>query len=200
MGPGPENHQGTRYMPTVNHSTVVSEKYSLGSPTETPCIRVIYQPLWHIFPSLFSLIWCMPYWYLNKPDCVYLGQNKPLNSIRSGNRGEKKRRLNQTRTLMEQVELVEFLLNLIILGGKNFPAMQEMWVWSLGQEDPRRRKWQPTPVFLPGKSHGQRSLAGYSSWDHKAPGTTENTVHMQASPSSLWTRVWRLKWEHSPKC
>ena len=27
---------------------------------------------------------------------------------------------------------------------------------------PRRRKWQPTPVFLPGKSHGQRSLAGYS--------------------------------------
>ena len=26
---------------------------------------------------------------------------------------------------------------------------------------PRRRKWQPTPVFLPGKSHGQRSLAGY---------------------------------------
>ena len=45
MGPGPENHQGTHYMPTVNRSTVVSEKYSLGSPTEMPCIRVIYQPL-----------------------------------------------------------------------------------------------------------------------------------------------------------
>ena len=30
-----------------------------------------------------------------------------------------------------------------------------------------RRKWQPTPVFSPGKSHGQRSLAGYSPWDHK---------------------------------
>ena len=29
---------------------------------------------------------------------------------------------------------------------------------------PWRRKWQPTPVFLPGKSHGQRSLAGYSPW------------------------------------
>ena len=27
---------------------------------------------------------------------------------------------------------------------------------------PWRRKWQPTPVFLPGKSHGQRSLVGYS--------------------------------------
>ena len=29
-----------------------------------------------------------------------------------------------------------------------------------------RRKWQPIPTFLPGKSHGQRSLAGYSSWGH----------------------------------
>ena len=29
---------------------------------------------------------------------------------------------------------------------------------------PWRRKWQPTPVFLPGESHGQRSLAGYSPW------------------------------------
>ena len=27
-------------------------------------------------------------------------------------------------------------------------------------------KWQPTPVFLPGKSHGQKSLAGYSLWGH----------------------------------
>ena len=32
---------------------------------------------------------------------------------------------------------------------------------------PWRRRWHPTPVFLPGKSHGQRSLVGYSSWDHK---------------------------------
>ena len=28
-----------------------------------------------------------------------------------------------------------------------------------------RRKWQPAPVFLPGESHGQRNLEGYSSWD-----------------------------------
>ena len=32
---------------------------------------------------------------------------------------------------------------------------------------PWRRKWQPTPVLLPGKSHGQRSLAGYSPWGHR---------------------------------
>ena len=35
-----------------------------------------------------------------------------------------------------------------------------------------RRKWQPTPVFLPGKSHGQRGLVGYSPWGHKVTGTT----------------------------
>ena len=32
---------------------------------------------------------------------------------------------------------------------------------------PWKRKWQPIPVFLPGKFHGQRNLAGYSSWGHK---------------------------------
>ena len=38
---------------------------------------------------------------------------------------------------------------------------------------PWRRKWQPTPVFLLGKSHGQRSLADYSPWDRKELETTE---------------------------
>ena len=40
-------------------------------------------------------------------------------------------------------------------------------VQSLGLEDPWRRKWQLTPVFLPEESHGQRSLAGYSPWGPK---------------------------------
>ena len=47
---------------------------------------------------------------------------------------------------------------------KRLPAMQETRVQSLGQEDPLERKWQPTPVFLPGESHGWRSLEGYSPW------------------------------------
>ena len=47
---------------------------------------------------------------------------------------------------------------------KRLPAMQETWVRSLGQEDPWRRKWQPTTVYLPGESHGWRSLVGYSPW------------------------------------
>ena len=38
---------------------------------------------------------------------------------------------------------------------------------------PWRRKWQPTPVFLPGKSHGWWNLVGYSPWDHKELNTTE---------------------------
>ena len=42
-----------------------------------------------------------------------------------------------------------------------------------------RRKWQPTPVFLPRKSHGQRSLVGYSPWGHRELNMTEqmNTVN-----------------------
>ena len=40
---------------------------------------------------------------------------------------------------------------------------------------PRRRKWQPTPIFLPGESHGQRSLVGYGPWGHKESDTTEVT-------------------------
>ena len=38
---------------------------------------------------------------------------------------------------------------------------------------PWRRKWQPTPVFLPGKSQGKRSLVGYSPWGHKESDRTE---------------------------
>ena len=40
---------------------------------------------------------------------------------------------------------------------------------------PWRRKWQPTPVFLPGESHGQRSQMGYSPWGHKELDVTEAT-------------------------
>ena len=42
-----------------------------------------------------------------------------------------------------------------------------------------RRKWQPTPVFLPGESHGQKSLEGYSPWDHKKSDTTERLTLTQ---------------------
>ena len=51
--------------------------------------------------------------------------------------------------------------------------MQETWIQPLGQEDPLERKWQPIPVFLPGKSGGQRRLMDYSPWDHKESDMTE---------------------------
>ena len=53
------------------------------------------------------------------------------------------------------------------------------WVWKI----PWRRNWQPTPVLLPRKSHGWRSLAGYSQWGHKESDTTEwltlITIHVE---------------------
>ena len=48
-----------------------------------------------------------------------------------------------------------------------------MWVQSLGQEDPLEKEMQPTPVFLPGKSHGQGSLVGYSPRGCKESNMTE---------------------------
>ena len=56
---------------------------------------------------------------------------------------------------------------------KRLPTMQKTgfdpWVGKI----PWRRKWQPTPVFLPGKFHGQRSLVGYSPWGRKESDMTE---------------------------
>ena len=66
-----------------------------------------------------------------------------------------------------------FPASLVAQRVKNPPAMQETWVQSLGQEDPWRRAWQLTPVFLHGESHGQRILVGYSPWGHKESETTE---------------------------
>ena len=46
-----------------------------------------------------------------------------------------------------------------------------------------KRAWQLTPVFLPGESHGQRSLLGYSSWSYKESDITEATEHTCIHPS-----------------
>ena len=54
--------------------------------------------------------------------------------------------------------------SLVAQSVKNLPVVQETWVRKI----PCRRKWQPTPVFLLGESHGQRSLAGYSPWGRKS--------------------------------
>ena len=56
----------------------------------------------------------------------------------------------------------------------------------------QRRKWQPTPVFLPGKSHGQRSLAGYNPWGHQRVGhnlVTQHTTKILTRLLQIWTRL-----------
>ena len=50
---------------------------------------------------------------------------------------------------------------------KNSPAKKEIQVWPLIRKIPRRRKWQPTLVFSPGKSHGQRGPVGCGPWGGK---------------------------------
>ena len=54
-----------------------------------------------------------------------------------------------------------------------------------------RREWQPTPVFLPGKLHGQRNLEVYSPWGHKESDTTELLTLNNTHP-------WRRKWQSTP--
>ena len=60
---------------------------------------------------------------------------------------------------------------------------------------PWRRAWQPTPVFLPGESHGQRSLVGYSPWGYKESVTSKHStvqcvyVYPQFPILSLFTLV-----------
>ena len=61
---------------------------------------------------------------------------------------------------LAEFEIHEILALLVAQSVKNLPAVQETWVQSLGWEDPLGRKWHSPSVFLPGESHGQRSLAG----------------------------------------
>ena len=66
-------------------------------------------------------------------------------------------------------------------------------------------KWQPTPVFLPGKSHGRRSLVGYRPWDCKESDTTEwlhsltpVTIHWVAYQQNLcqtWEWTFSAPWD-----
>ena len=69
--------------------------------------------------------------------------------------------------------IVELRASQVAQRVKCLPAMQETWAQSLDREDPLGRKWQPTPVPLPGKSDGWRSLVGYSPWGCKELDMTE---------------------------
>ena len=57
---------------------------------------------------------------------------------------------------------------------KKLPAMQEAMLDPWVKKISWRRKWQPSPVFLPGKFHGQMSLVDYSPWGGKESDTIEH--------------------------
>ena len=62
-------------------------------------------------------------------------------------------------------------------------------VRSLGQDDPWGRKWQPMPVFLLGKFHGQKSLVVYSPWGHEESDIPEHTcTHLNKQAQTLAPR------------
>ena len=56
-----------------------------------------------------------------------------------------------------------------------------------------RRQWQPTPVLLPGKSHGQRNLVGFSPWGCQESDTTEQ-LHFHALEKEMATHSGVLTW------
>ena len=85
---------------------------------------------------------------------------------------------------------------------KCLPAMRETRVRSQVGKIPWRKKWQPTPVLLPGKFHGWSSLVGYNPWDHKESDTTEqlqwftgeeessvSKIREKATPQFVWLKV-----------
>ena len=57
-----------------------------------------------------------------------------------------------------------------------------------------RRKWQPTPVFLPGESQGQGSLVGCRLWGHTESDTTEATQHQQQQQQTLQKGMWLCRY------
>ena len=61
----------------------------------------------------------------------------------------------------------------------------QLYVFSSWEDPSWRSKWQPTPVFLPGKSCGQRSLMDYSTWGRKELDTTEQLTHTHMVSKSV---------------
>ena len=66
-------------------------------------------------------------------------------------------------------------------------------IWDSFMKTLIKRKWHPTPVLLPGKSHGWRSRVGCSPWGHRRVG------HNWATSLSLFTLMhWRRRWQSTP--
>ena len=94
-----------------------------------------------------------------------------------------------------------YLASLVAQTVKNLPAMQETHVWSLDQEDPLEKGWQPTSVFLSGESHEQRSLSGYSPWCRRVRHDWATNIHTHIH-IQIFKNLWDKKkcWVSTLKC
>ena len=70
---------------------------------------------------------------------------------------------------------------------KHLPTVPETWARSLGREDPLEKEKGTHSSTLPGKSHGRRSLVGYSLWSRKESNTTEQLhfLHIKKNKSKI---------------
>ena len=82
---------------------------------------------------------------------------------------------------------------------KKLSTMWETWVQSPSWEDPRRREWQPTPVFFPEEFHGQRSLVSYSPWGHKELDMAEQLTHTHIHTWQFYSQIFKESPYFSPQ-
>ena len=107
--------------------------------------------------------------------------------------------VNKAEIIFVSTKFIVQAVTLVAQRLKHPPPLQETWVRSLGVgKIPWRRKWQPTPVLLPGESHGWRSLVGYSPQGHKESDTTERihfTSMMTCDHEDILQGALRTRWE-----
>ena len=72
---------------------------------------------------------------------------------------------------------------------KNLPAVQETQFQPLGPDDPLEKRMVPTPGFLPGEFHGQRSLVGYHPWGRRESDTVERLTLSLFMLSAIWATL-----------
>ena len=86
------------------------------------------------------------------------------------------------RSLLNYKETNRQIQNVVSSTGQLLDLYQLLMDLKKGRVGKRRRQWHPTPVLLPGKSHGWRSLVGCSPWGHEESDTTER-LHFHVSLS-----------------
>ena len=118
---------------------------------------------------LFLVIWCL------------LWQKRYLFTLRKAN----------------QILRVNFWLCWWMVCGFSQSFVDYLFICQILIQYSRRRQWHPTPVLLPGKSHGRRRLVGCSPWGCKESDKTEQ-LHFLFSLSLFTFMHWRRKWQPTP--